>query len=193
MDKVRQFLNAAKCLSETELKRISDALLDMLGVSSRSSGDSVKNIPKCRKCESERIIKFGVDKNGKQRYRCKCCGTTFIETSYSVVSHTRHSFNVWEKYIHLLLVGASLEECAFQCGISVRTAFIWRHKILNALQRDQGNRVMAGIIEADEMFLPVSYRVIIKIVNVLLCQGSRLCAAQIIVPIRFQKLVLCVQ
>lgn len=158
MDKVRQFLSAAKCLSEIELKRISDALLDMLGVTSRSSNDAVKRLSKCRKCESERVIKFGVDKNGKQRYRCKCCGATFTETSYSVASHTRHTSDVWEEYIHLLLVGASLEECAFQCGISVRTAFEWRHKILNALQRDQDNRVMAGIIEADEMFLPISYK-----------------------------------
>ena len=158
MDRVRQFLSAAKCLSENELKRISDALLDMLGVTSRFSGDSAKRLSKCRKCESERIIKFGVDKNGKQRYRCKCCGVTFTETSYSVVSYTRHSSDVWEKYIHLLLVGASLEECAFRCGISVRTAFDWRHKILNALQRDQDNRVLAGIIEADEMYLPISYK-----------------------------------
>ena len=158
MDKVRQILKAAKCLSDAEIKKISDSLLNMLGVSRKSRDNSGNRISKCRKCDSEKVIKFGVDKNGKQRYRCKCCGATFTETSYSVVSRTRHSDDIWEKYIHLLLVGASLEECAFQCGISVRTAFIWRHKILNALQRDQDNRVMAGIIEADEMYLPVSYK-----------------------------------
>lgn len=158
MDKVRQILKAAKCLSDAEIKKISDSLLNMLGVSSKSCDKSHKRISKCRKCDCDKVIKFGVDKNGKQRYRCKGCGATFTETSYSVVSHTRHSDDVWETYIHLLLVGASLEECAFQCGISIRTAFIWRHKILNALQRDQENRVMAGIIEADEMYLPVSYK-----------------------------------
>ena len=158
MDKVRQILKVAKCLSNAEIKRISDTLLSMLGMSSKPSDNSGKQISKCRKCDCDRIIKFGVDKNGKQRYRCKCCGATFTETSYSVISRTRHSDEVWEKYIHLLLVGASLEECAFQCEISVRTAFIWRHKILNALQKDQDNRVMAGIIEADEMFLPISYK-----------------------------------
>lgn len=158
MDKVRQILNAAKCLSNAEIRKISDSLLNMLGVSGQSFGKSEKQISKCRKCDSDRIIKFGVDKNGKQRYRCKCCGATFTETSYSVISRTRHSDDIWEKYIHLLLVGASLEECAFQCRISVRTAFIWRHKILNALQMDQDNRILAGIIEADEMFLPISYK-----------------------------------
>lgn len=158
MDKVRQILKAAKCLSEQELKRISDTLLSMLGVTSKSDVSSNKKLSKCRKCAGEKIIKFGVDKNGKQRYRCKCCGATFTKTSFSVVSRTRYAADTWGKYIHLLLVGASLEECAYQCDISVRTAFIWRHKILNALQKDQDNRLLAGIIEADEMYLPVSYK-----------------------------------
>ena len=137
MDKVYQILKAAKCMSKNELQRISDALLEMLGKTSGVCGTSTKKVEHCRKCGADRIVKYGQDKNGKQRYKCKCCGATFTETSYSVISRTRHSKSVWEIYIHLLLVGASLEECAFQCGISVRTAFIWRHKILNALQNDQ--------------------------------------------------------
>ena len=158
MDKVCRILNAAKCLSEKELKRISDALLKMLGKSNGVYGVSVQKVEKCRKCGADKIVKYGKDKNGKQRYKCKCCGATFTETSYSIISRTRHSEVIWETYIRLLLAGASLEECAFQCGISVRTAFIWRHKILNVLQKDQDNRIMAGIIEADEKYIPISYK-----------------------------------
>ena len=158
MDKVRQLLNAAKSLSEQELKRVSESLLKMLGQTNGVHGDSVVRVEKCRKCNGDKIVKFGVDKNGKQRYRCKSCGATFTETSFSVVAGTRHSNEVWKTYIRLLLTGTCLEESARQCKISVRTAFIWRHKILNALQADQSNRVMAGIIEADEMFIPVSYK-----------------------------------
>lgn len=158
MDRVRQLLEQAKSLSEQELKRVSESLLELLGQAGGVHGTPVHRVEKCRKCNSDKVVKFGVDKNGKQRYRCKCCGATFTETSYSVVAGTRHSEEVWEIYIRLLLVGASLEECARQCRISVRTAFIWRHKILNALQRDQDNRMMAGIVEADEMFMPVSYK-----------------------------------
>ena len=158
MDKVRQILSVTKGLSEKELKRISDALLAMLSKNSGAYGTPVEKAEKCRKCGAEHIIKFGKGKNGKQRYQCKCCGATFTETSYSVISRTRHSDSVWTDYIHLLLKGASLEECAFRCHISVKTAFIWRHKILNAIQKDQENRIMAGIIEADEMYIPVSYK-----------------------------------
>ena len=158
MGKVFQILKDAKGLSKAELKLISDQFLKMLSQADGVYGASGKTVEKCRKCGADKIVKFGKDKNGKQRYKCKCCGTTFTETSFSAVSRTRHSNAVWETYIHLLLTGASLEVCAFQCGISVRTAFIWRHKILNTLQNDQDNRVMAGIIEADEKYIPVSYK-----------------------------------
>lgn len=158
MGKVHQFIQGAKYLSYQELKRVSDAFLKMLGKNSGVYGASAQKVEKCRKCGADQIVKFGRDKNGKQRYKCKCCGATFTETSYSAISRTRFSEDVWENYIHLLLKGASLEECAFQCGISVRTAFIWRHKILNALQNDQDNRIMAGIIEADEKYYSLSFK-----------------------------------
>ena len=158
MDKVIRFLNDAKYLRRKELEQISNGLLKMLGKTTGVHGASVQKVEKCRKCGAEQIVKFGKDKNGKQRYKCKCCGATFTATSYSAISRTRHSEAVWEKYIYLLLKGASLEECAFQCGISVRTAFIWRHKILNNLQNDQSNRILAGIVEADEKYYPISYK-----------------------------------
>ena len=104
------------------------------------------------------VSKYGKDKNGKQRYRCKHCAAIFTETSYTVISHTHCDLSKWEKYIEYLLMGLSLEKCATLCGISVRTAFLWRHKILSILQNDQTNRVLAGIVETDDMFFNVSYK-----------------------------------
>ena len=57
-----------------------------------------------------------------------------------------------------MLKGTSLAECAAECEISVQTAFTWRHKILHALQFDQSNRVLGGIVEIDDMFFSVSYK-----------------------------------
>lgn len=158
MDKVCQILKQAEGLSTQELKRISEYFLNMLAKANGVHGLSSDDVHECRKCGSDKIVKFGRDAKGKQRYKCKSCGATFTEISCSVISGTWHSEEVWEKYISLLLIGASLKECAYQCEISIRTAFIWRHKILNALQKDQDKRMMAGIIEADEMFLAVSYK-----------------------------------
>ena len=158
MDKVCQMLNNAKYLNISQLERVSAHLLKMLSRTKGVHGVSVQKAEKCRKCGATHVVKFGKDKNGKQRYKCKSCGTTFTETSYSVVSRTRFAEDIWEKFIHLTLKGASLAECAFECGISIRTAFIWRHKILAVLRNDQNNRIMAGIIEADEKYYPVSYK-----------------------------------
>ena len=158
MDKVCQMLNNAKHLNTLELERVSAHLQKMHSRTKGVHDASVQRAEKCRKCGATHIVKFGKDKNGKQRYKCKSCGTTFTETSYSVISRTRFGEDIWEKFIHLTLKGASLAECAFACGISVRTAFIWRHKILAVLRNDQNNRIMAGIIEADETYFPVSYK-----------------------------------
>ena len=158
MGNISQILKLAKSLNDWELQRISDALLKMLGKNTGVYGAAQHEEKSCRKCGSDQIVKFGKDKNGKQRYKCKCCGATFTATSFSVISRTRHSAEDWETYISLLLKGASLEECAFRCCISMRTAFIWRHKILSALMQDQDNRILAGIIEADEKYVPISYK-----------------------------------
>ena len=71
MDRVHQILNVAKSLSEQELMRVSESLLKMLRQTNGVQDVSVKRAEKCRKCDSEQIVKFGVDKNGKQRYKCK--------------------------------------------------------------------------------------------------------------------------
>ncbi len=35
---------------------------------------------RCRHCESDDTVKFGFAASGQQRYRCRACGRTFIET-----------------------------------------------------------------------------------------------------------------
>ena len=146
-------------LDSQELKALSDQILSLLkSTENEPHTDRVEKVECCRKCAGTNIVKFGKDSNGKQRYKCRACGCTFVSTSFSVISHSHCSFDVWEQYIDLMFNGASLKKCAAKCGISIRTAFLWRHKILNVLQRDQDNKPMNGIVELDDMFLPISYK-----------------------------------
>ena len=39
-----------------------------------------------------------------------------------------------------------------------RTAFTWRHKILDAIRKGTESDSLTGIVEADETFYPVSYK-----------------------------------
>lgn len=158
MSRLDTVINQAKRLNPDELKVVSEEILHILKLVNNDSETTTVVVDSCRRCESKNIVKFGKDKNGKQRYKCRNCGSTFTETSYSVISNTHCDINTWRKYVELLLNGSSLQKCSEECKISVRTAFIWRHKILNALQKDQENRALSGIIEVDETFISISYK-----------------------------------
>ncbi len=151
-------LSATKTLNHDELQVLSSKILDMLKISGDDLSGHVSQCDSCCRCSSERIIKYGKDKNWKQRYKCKDCNSIFYENSYTVTSKSKHSPDVWRRFIELLLSRASLKKCSEICNISVQTAFVWRHKILNVLQKDQDGRVLGGIIETDETYIGISYK-----------------------------------
>lgn len=159
MERLDKIISAAESLEQKDLEALSSKILQMLKLSSGSNTYQEENqVHSCRRCSSSAILKYGKDKNGKQRYKCKNCNTIFYETSYSVVSKSRHSLSVWKRYIVLLLKGTSLIQCAKECNISVQTAFTWRHKILHALQLDQSDRMLGGAVEIDDLFFSISYK-----------------------------------
>ncbi len=148
-----------KDLSSQELNTLANKIFEILNSNNayiEASAD-VSEIS-CRKCGCENVSKYGKDKNGKQRFKCKSCGALFVDTSFSVISNTHKDYDTWKKFIKLTLERRTLKYCADECKISERTAFIWRHKILSSLQRDQSNRVLSGVVETDDMFFSVSYK-----------------------------------
>lgn len=156
MNRIDEILTQVESLDKNALELVAHKLFQLLKGSDNRSHEC--SVHKCRKCGGEHIMKYGKDSTGKQRYRCKDCGATFFETSGSVISGTHCSNDKWERYIELLVDGASLCRCAEECHISVQTAFLWRHKILHALQADQDNRILSGIIEVDDTYISVSYK-----------------------------------
>ena len=158
MNNLKDIIKVVESLSAAELETLSSEVLKLLKTSPDVAKNNTEELHNCRRCGSHAILKYGKDKNGKQRYKCKNCNAIFYATSYSVISKSRHDLSVWKRYIILLLKGASLEECDKECLISVQTAFTWRHKILHALQSDQSNRMLGGVVEIDDMFFSVSYK-----------------------------------
>ncbi len=51
-----------------------------------------------------------------------------------------------------------LTRIAERCGIDVKTAFVWRHKILDALQNMMTRVILNGIAELDETYFRISYK-----------------------------------
>ena len=157
---IEKLLAEVESLSTSELKKISAKIFEILNGTDNVCLNCNDNhtVSCCKKCGCTDILKYGKDKNGKQRYKCNGCGCTFVYNSCSVISNSNKRTSVWMKYIDCLLGGYSLAKCAFVCDISVQTVFLWRHKILSALAKDQCGRRLSGIIEADETYFAVSYK-----------------------------------
>ena len=112
----------------------------------------------CPHCGSTHAVRNGKRPDGTQRYKCMDCGKRFVITTNSVVSRTRKNLSVWVAFIECMLLGLTLSDCADKCGIHKNTAFAWRHKVLDALQKLAEGVNLDGIVEADETFFPLSYK-----------------------------------
>ena len=112
----------------------------------------------CLYCKGDHVVRNGKRKDGTQRFLCRDCGKSFIPGSHSVTSGTRKEMGTWIRYLKCMLDKKTLKESSEECGISMPTAFSWRHKILDAL-RDVTDKVyLDGTVEADETFFNVSYK-----------------------------------
>ena len=112
----------------------------------------------CIYCGSSHVVKNGTRKDGTQRFLCRDCKKSFLPTSKSVTSRTRKRLSVWVSCLKCMLDKKTLRETAEECRISMSTAFLWRHKILDGLHEMAENVYLDGIVEADETFFNVSYK-----------------------------------
>lgn len=116
-----------------------------------------KKLTACPHCKSTNFVKNGHSKDG-QRYLCKSCKCTFCSATKSLTSYSKHDISVWKKYVHCMMNRLSIRASARECGLSVKTSFEWRHKILDALQKRAKAVKLDGIVEADETFFRLSFK-----------------------------------
>ena len=133
--------------------RMTDSHLQSLLIETRITADHG-----CIYCGSSHVVKNGIRKDGTQRFLCRDCKKSFLPTSESVTSRTRKSLSVWASYLNCMLDKKTLRETSEECGISMATAFSWRHKILDALHEMNDKVFLDGTVEADETFFNVSYK-----------------------------------
>ena len=104
----------------------------------------------CAYCACQRIHRHGHDR-GVQRYRCCACHRTFSALTGTPLARLRHRAK-WLDYLDGMLEGQSVRKTADRIGVHRNTSFRWRHRFLH-LAKDDRPITLAGIAEADEMFL----------------------------------------
>jgi transposase-like protein len=129
-------------------------------VASSKSGKWVgaTDVIKCPHCDQTEVVKFGI-RRGKQWYRCKGCMKTFSSVTNTLLDYTKKDFQTWATFVKCMIDGFSLRKTADICEIHRNTAFVWRHKILNALAEYQERQPpLKGVVEADDTFFNLSYK-----------------------------------
>jgi len=109
----------------------------------------------CPNCNSKLFMKYG-KRNGQQRYKCKACCKIFTPRTGTPLDKIRKT-EKFEKYKALMLEGyLPIKEMANKTGISIQTAFDWRHKILSEVS----DRVeqFEGTTEIDDIWFLYSQK-----------------------------------
>ncbi len=155
---INELKKEIQSLSEEERKR----LLSDLNIEHYEKGDYVSKVLDekenktpitCPHCHSIEVISRGSHKRVK-RYQCKACNRYF-SGNYGTALHGIHKKDKWQQYIECMNESLSLKKSAKLVGISYRTSFIWRHKILSTLKEAEPNQ-LEGIVEADDTYFRYS-------------------------------------
>jgi len=109
----------------------------------------------CPHCGGDDIRPWG-KAGGKPRYRCVNCRKTFNPLTGTPLAGL-HYPDRWQDQARALIGGETIAKAAGRCGVNYTTAFRWRHRFLEALNRDKPVS-LSGIVEADETFILESFK-----------------------------------
>ncbi len=111
--------------------------------------------PQCPSCKGHHIGLWGV-RNGRQRYRCKTCKSTFNAFSNTPLSRLRYP-EKWDKYLTGMTHSETLRTAAGENEINLESSFRWRHRFLEVINDDQADE-LCDITEIDTTFFRESFK-----------------------------------
>ena len=111
----------------------------------------------CPRCQApgEQLRPWG-HSHGLARMRCRACGKTSNALTGTPLAHLRKR-EQWLRYGQALIEGVSVRQAAQGCGVDKNTAFLWRHRFLQAAATHRPTHE-GGIVEADETFFLESFK-----------------------------------
>jgi transposase-like protein len=109
----------------------------------------------CLHCQSTDVGSWGWS-CGLKRYRCRDCRKSFNALTGTPLARL-HKRGAWKTYAQAVAESVSVRKAAQRTGVSVPTAFRWRHRFLT-LAKDVKAKTVSGIVEADETFFLRSFK-----------------------------------
>lgn len=153
--KLQHSINLLNYLELKRLKHYVDAQISKDQIT-QIFAEHEDQVHQCPHCQNEHFSLWGYTRQGRQRYRCKNCFRTFSTTTGTSLYRLKLA-DKWLNYAEHLWFSKSLRYVAHMLDINVKTAFKWRHRFLkNPAIRKPSE--LCGIVEADETFIPESFK-----------------------------------
>ena len=148
-------------LSRSERKAAIEQLQQLVReVAFDLAADTPKDVECCPRCGGLDFIKKGKASDGSQRYLCHGCGRTFGVKTANAIAMSKLPVDKWMLYIECFVSMLPLRACVQMCGISLKTAFCMRHRLLEVIGRFcTAFSVNAGAsAELDETYFHESFK-----------------------------------
>ena len=111
----------------------------------------------CPRCGNLDVVRYGKDKNARQRFKCRGCCRTFNILTGTPMARARKP-GIWGRYLDCMTGFMSVRKIVLTgIDISHLTVFRWRHRLLAAAVKDNA-AMLSGVIEADETFFVRSFK-----------------------------------
>lgn len=107
--------------------------------------------PLCNGCHTQ---KAGLTPPKKQRYKCLDYKKHMIGSRDSLTFSSKKGFEHWVLFVESLLNGDVLKVSANKVGISVATAFRWRHKVFYIMNIKMNQTALTDEVYLDETVFP---------------------------------------
>jgi transposase-like protein len=112
----------------------------------------------CPYCKSADLIRFGLDNNGIQRYKCGSCGQRFKPTTGTIFDSRRIPISEWIDYCTNIFRYVSLNADSWNNKNALSTSKYWLEKLFLTLQSSQNPIVLSGTVWLDETYYAVLMR-----------------------------------
>ena len=122
--------------------------------------NKLSNNYRCPHCQSNKINKNGTSSHKYPQFICRNCKKTYTIRTNTIFYYSKKNINVWREYIELFSQGLSLRKIVAEMDnkINLKTAFYWRHKILEVMKNFDNHDKLDGIVEADETYFNESQK-----------------------------------
>jgi transposase-like protein len=152
-----QLLSQLASLTQSQRSQVRRALEERPKAPTVAIARSIPSPNACPRCQapSEQLRPWGYS-HGLARLRCRACGKTSNALTGTPLAHLRKR-EQWLRYGQALIDGMSVRQAAQACGVDKNTAFLWRHRFLQAAATHRPAHE-GGIVEADETFFLESYK-----------------------------------